>query len=105
MGDGDGKRISTLEELNAYIASLLRPDVWYVTVIQNDGGFLDDGGKIVQNDGGFLDDGVGVGRSSSSSTSAISLLPKMKNVLVLSSGGFGHIPIPLIAGEIPPLTL
>lgn len=54
------------------LESVLRPDVMYITVSQNDDG-------LAQKDG----------------------LPKLENVLVLSAGGIGHVPIPLLKQEEP----
>jgi hypothetical protein len=65
-----GSRPKFPQEFVKLVESLLRPDVLYITVSQNDGG-------LAQNDG----------------------LRKLENVLVLSSGGIGHVPIPLLKQE------
>mmetsp|Transcript_2359 Transcript_2359/g.3629 ORF Transcript_2359/g.3629 Transcript_2359/m.3629 type:complete len:388 (-) Transcript_2359:16-1179(-) len=60
----------TLKETSAELASLLRDDLIYVVVSQDDQGITAD------------------------------LFEKKPNILVLSAGGYGHIPIPLIKGEL-----
>jgi hypothetical protein len=57
-------------ELKSIIKEILRPDVLYLLVVQDDQGIT----KEVQNEN--------------------------PNILTLSSGGYGHIPLPLIKGEL-----
>lgn len=65
----------TLKETAAELISLLRDDIMYVVVSQDDQGIT------------------------------AALFEKKPNILVISAGGYGHIPIPLVKGElsyIPP---
>lgn len=65
-----GSRPKYPREFIKLFESLIRPDVMYITVSQNDDG-------LAQKDG----------------------LRKLDNVLFLSSGGIGHVPIPLLKQE------
>lgn len=71
MGEYGSRNMSSPYQLLPYqLLKILRPDVIYFTVIQDDEG---------------LQLPLAFGRT---------------NILVMSAGGFGHIPIPLIKGEI-----
>jgi hypothetical protein len=65
---------SLYEEIHSELFQLLRPDVIYVTVSQDD---------------------EGIDRSDFSG-----LFSKRPNILTLSAGGYGHIPLPLVKGTI-----
>ena len=63
------------KRIRTELLPLLRPDVLYVTVSHYDGGIYTLGGELPPT--------------------------LMTNILVLSGGGFGHVPIPLLTRELP----
>lgn len=94
--NADGKQpvgFGTYAETFARITKLLRPDVLYVTVSQCDNGIYPE----------FLARNV-----KSPKDVPHHLTPAaVSNLLVLSAGGFGHVPIPLLLRDqelLPPLT-
>jgi hypothetical protein len=73
-----GQARTAADRVAGPLYSLLRPDALYVTVTQRSTGFL---------------------------PHASSWGPSFRNVLVLAAGGGGHVALPLLAGEVPPVAL